>query len=137
MKNSTKHTKFTKKQNAQQKRTERANRITVEEAEEVRPGVWVMQCINDRDAERTISLVPEKVFSSSEDMMYRSGDGYVGKYLIALSKENEKARKQLKDGLGERRAQMSRRVNELEDEIDDVREEWAVLDVAASSINAR
>jgi hypothetical protein len=61
-------------------------------------------------------LIPSKIFSSSEDMLYRSADGYVGKYLISAALENSEFSDELYDAVNERRKHLEKKLEFSEEE---------------------
>jgi hypothetical protein len=102
---------------SQTQRKTRASKTTVEELNEVRSGVYVGDFVNERGVRReNVVLIPSKIFSSSEDMVYRSADGYVGKYLLSAARENSEFSDELYDAVNERREYLEGKLEVSEEE---------------------
>jgi len=98
-------------------RQDRANAITVEEIQRVRNGVFEVTFLNENGQQRSHTLIPREVYSTSPDMRYRGNEGHVGKYLRALAMANDDAREQLREGIDSRRREVSNELSEVRDRL--------------------
>lgn len=88
---------------SQTQRKNRANDTRVESLDQVREGVYVGDFVNERGERReNVVLIPSKIFSSSEDMLYRSAEGYVGKYLLAAAETDSEFNERLSEAIDDR-----------------------------------
>lgn len=102
---------------ATETRIERAQEVTILEAEELEDGHYRVRARNEDGEERQLLLVPNRLLSSSPDSMYRRDNGIVGKYLLALAQVHDGAREDLLEAIEEQQEDLEDDLSELQAEI--------------------
>lgn len=119
---------------AEDSRVQKAQRIEVNEVFEPREGIYVADCVNESGEERQRVLIPSKLFSDSEDMIYRADEYVCGKYLLAAANEHDGVRADLALALEEREAQVEEEEQEAVERVREVREKSSNIETAKSAI---
>jgi hypothetical protein len=114
---------------------QKAQRIEVQEVFEPREGVYVGEFVNERGEERRRVLLPSKLFSDNPDMIFRSGDGIVGKYTIAAARENSQIRADLALALEERQGNLDEEIQEAREQVEEATQELNNLESARRAIS--
>lgn len=120
---------MTHTQTASDERHERAQNITILDSRRISDEVWEIDCINDRGEKReNMTIIPSRIYSPSKDVQHRGPKGVVGKYIRALSFEDDEAHEQLVEAIRERR-------DRVQAEMKDLREEDSNLLHAQAALN--
>lgn len=121
---------------AEDSRVQKARRIDVQEVYEPREGIYVVDFVNEQGEERQRVLIPSKIFSDSPDMIYRSNDGVVGKYLLAAARENEAIRADLALALEERQEDLDEQIQEAREQVESAAQEFNNIESARRALQA-
>jgi hypothetical protein len=123
-------------QTAEDSRVQKARRIEVQEVFEPRDGIYVVDFINEDGEERRRVLIPSKLFSDNPDMIFRSGDGIVGKYTIAAARENDQIRADLALALEERQDELDEEIQSAREQVEEAAEEFNNLNRAKQALQS-
>lgn len=110
-------------------RAERAEDIVIEDVRIIEGDefglddatVYEIDCINDSGERReNLTIIPSILFESTKDVQHRHDKGIVGKYTIALARENDTARQEAIDAIRSKR-------DSVQDDIESLKEKDARL----------
>jgi len=99
-------------------RQERAEQIRFEDIRRIPQGdgptVFEVDAVNEEGHLReNLTLIPGIRYEATKDVRYRHSEGVVGKYTLALCREDSTAREELRDFIEEERAEIDEALTRL------------------------